>query len=574
MGIFMEDLIHYSKEELVDMVKQGRSEVDLLQGINQALKGDFHLESLLREILNRTRESLDSEACSLFLLNERRELFFYVTDDKSPDLSGVYLKKGQGIVGHVVESCESLIVNDVNLSPHFFSGLDNETGFITRSVLCAPLNVEGRVIGALEVLNKQNGLYDERDKKLLEMVCSQCATLCDRDELIKIIKRRQREVDLLLEANQSLQGHFQLEPLLREILHETKRFLNSEASSLFLLNEEGELFFYVTDDSGKNLSEIYLRKGQGIVGSVVESGQPVIVNDARNDHRFFSGVDNKTGFVTRSLICVPMKIEGQILGAVEVLNKSEGVFQQEDLRLLELISSQAALAIQYVRSNEKRTQSERMALVGSMSAAIIHDLRNSMQIIGGYNQLIAMKSPESAKYCTIITNEIDKFISMVREILEFSRGGTQELNRRDLSIHLFLQRVAEINREQFQRADVEFSLQLADDGQINIDEEKMLRVLQNILNNGCDALEGLKERKISMSGGFFKGIPVITITDSGKGMDEETKRNVFKPFFSKGKKGGTGLGMAIVKSIVDAHGGEITLESEQGKGSTFRIVLG
>jgi signal transduction histidine kinase len=77
-----------------------------------------------------------------------------------------------------------------------------------------------------------------------------------------------------------------------------------------------------------------------------------------------------------------------------------------------------------------------------------------------------------------------------------------------------------------------------------------------------------------MSGGFFKGIPVITITDSGKGMDEETKRNVFKPFFSKGKKGGTGLGMAIVKSIVDAHGGEITLESEQGKGSTFRIVLG
>jgi signal transduction histidine kinase len=408
--------------------------------------------------------------------------------------------------------------------------------------------VEGRVIGALEVLNKQNGLYDERDKKLLEMVCSQCATLCDRDELIKIIKRRQREVDLLLEANQSLQGHFQLEPLLREILHETKRFLNSEASSLFLLNEEGELFFYVTDDSGKN--------------------------DARNYHRFFSGVDNKTGFVTRSLICVPMKIEGQILGAVEVLNKSEGVFQQEDLRLLELISSQAALAIQYVRSNEKRTQSERMALVGSMSAAIIHDLRNSMQIIGGYNQLIAMKSPESAKYCTIITNEIDKFISMVREILEFSRGGTQELNRRDLSIHLFLQRVAEINREQFQRADVEFSLQLADDGQINIDEEKMLRVLQNILNNGCDALEGLKERKISMSGGFFKGIPVITITDSGKGMDEETKRNVFKPFFSKGKKGGTGLGMAIVKSIVDAHGGEITLESEQGKGSTFRIVLG
>jgi len=238
-------------------------------------------------------------------------------------------------------------------------------------------------------------------------------TKLSREELISLVERKSEEVGVLTEINRRLKGHFEIGSLLKEIMNTTKKILNSEACSLLLVDEETQqLFFYVTDDSGSNLDQFCIEKGQGVVGAVFESGEPLIVNNAQQDPRFFKGVDAETGFVTKSLACVPMTLGRRVIGVVEVLNKLENDYAEDDLQILETLASQSALAIEYVRANEKRSMNERMAVVGNMAAAVIHDLRNSMQVISGFSQLIALQQPDQKENCEIIRSEIDKLVQM------------------------------------------------------------------------------------------------------------------------------------------------------------------
>ncbi len=395
-----------------------------------------------------------------------------------------------------------------------------------------------------------------------------------KQELEKLVEARDNEINALLKITTSLKGHFQLDNLLKEIMTTTKEILNSEACSLLLVNKETEeLYFYATDDTGMNLNEIFLKKGQGIAGHVVESGKPVIVNNAQEDPHFFIGVDNTTGFVTKSMICVPMSIGDRILGAVEILNKLEGEYNQHDLRLLELVSIQSALAIEYTRSNEKRSMNDRMAVIGGTASAIIHDLNNSMSIIKGYTQLIDSDDTPNSEYCNIINSEIDKLTGMCREFLDFSRGTQISINPVSLSLTQILTYFYDTSKESFKKADIDYRLEIYDQCKVKIDQEKFSRVILNMISNAEDSLEEGPDKQITLKGGLHNDKAVIIVEDNGKGMDRATQKKIFSPFFSTGKKKGTGLGMAIVKNIIDSHNAKIEIDSETGKGSTFTITF-
>lgn len=393
-----------------------------------------------------------------------------------------------------------------------------------------------------------------------------------KTDLVVLAKRQAEQIRILGEVNSQLKGHFVLESLLKAIMTYTKDILNSETCSLLLYNEDDDrLYFSVTDENGLNLSDFSVESTQGIVGTVFQSGDSLIVNDALSDERVYKGVDEVTGFETRSLVCVPMLIESKKIGVVEVLNCHDGDYDQSDLEILTSIASQSALAIQYVRANEKRFANQRLAVVGNMAAGIVHDLRNSMQVIGGFSQLIALKDPEQSRYCDIIRKEIDKLVGMTQEVLEFSRGETIHVSPYEINLDEFVSEVYEFNRDSLKDRGIEFEYQSKPNISVKIDEAKMQRVIQNIVSNGIDAMEDCDVKKIRISCGIEASNPFIKITDFGKGMDEATVQNIFKPFFTKGKENGTGLGMAIVQNIIEGHNAEISVESTIGVGSSFTI---
>ena len=333
-----------------------------------------------------------------------------------------------------------------------------------------------------------------------------------------------------------------------------------------------ELFFYVTDNENSGLDQIRLARGQGIVGQVVETGENRVVNCVQDDGEFYSGVDDLTGFVTNSLVCVPMKVEEQTIGAVEALNKIDANYTAEDVETLEAIAAQAALVIQYVKGSEKRSLNARMAVVGNMASQVIHDLRNSMQVISGFSQLIAIEQPGQAGNCEIIHSEIDRVVKMSQEILEFSRGSSIVLNLEQIDLNTFLSNFCKVQGAYLRN---DFNIELVFEHQQTCellwDQVKMERVFLNLVSNARSAVQA--NRKIIIRSLVEKDEIQVDVQDFGKGMDLVTQRDVFKPFFTKGKVGGSGLGMAIVKNIVEGHKGQIEIKSEEGVGTTFSVKL-
>lgn len=167
----------------------------------------------------------------------------------------------------------------------------------------------------------------------------------DRDAALQYVRRFQ----VLLEINANINSTIDLEVLLRTIIDVAAAVMDAEASSLALRDAStGELVFHLASgEGGKTIESMRLPKGQGIAGWVAENGESVIVPDVSKDTRFYSGVDQKSKFKTRSIMCVPMRRSGdKVIGVLQALNKREGTFDDQDLILFTSLANIAAIAVE------------------------------------------------------------------------------------------------------------------------------------------------------------------------------------------------------------------------------------
>ncbi|MBI1883867.1 MAG: sigma-54-dependent Fis family transcriptional regulator [Chlamydiae bacterium] len=163
----------------------------------------------------------------------------------------------------------------------------------------------------------------------------------------------------LIKVSTLINSSLDLSEILTHVMELTNRLLNCEASSLLLLNEKtNELSFKTaTGEKAQDMKAFNLKMGQGIAGWVAQKEKAVIIPDVEKDPRHFSQADSKTGFKTKSILCVPMKAKGQLIGVLEGINKKENlVFDEADLSLASILADQAATAIQNARVYEELQQ--------------------------------------------------------------------------------------------------------------------------------------------------------------------------------------------------------------------------
>lgn len=215
---------------------------------------------------------------------------------------------------------------------------------------------------------------------------------------------------------------------------------------------------------------------------------------------------------------------------------------------------------------------EKQTLVGEMAASILHDLKNPLSAVLLAMDLIAEKhsDEETQTLCSLSDAQIHHMVSMIEEVLEFSRGQ-QRIERKSITLRSLFDSFKMLNESYLCQFKVDFQV-VVDDTVVILDERKMLRVLQNLVSNAVGAM-GDDGGTIRLMGGRKGNEIVIEISDNGPGIPETIRHNLFQPFVTHGKKNGTGLGLAIVKSIVEAHAGTITFTTETGKGTTFSIRL-
>lgn len=549
------------------------------------------LNRLLILIMNKITKSIEAERSTLFLYDEeRKELWSKIAQDS--EIKEIRLKLGEGIAGSVMATGETLNITDAYKDPRFNRAFDEQTGYVTQTIFCKPLvNTYGQRIGVIEVLNKKGGAFTERDEKLLDALCSQAAIAIENAQLYQDLKAKNRalvqakkqlekkihELDILYEIEKEISSSWDLDKLLDKILFKTTQTLDAEAGSILLLEEKTNLLYFksITGEKAEELRKFKIKMGEGIVGWVASTKTPVIVNNVAKDPRFAGHISAKIQFPTRSIICVPLVENNRILGALELINKKgeDNVFTEEDLKLLEVVGSQVARAIETHRLREKEAKEERLAMVGQMVSGIIHDLKNPISSIIGFVELISLDKTTDEnrkKFCKIILREIESLTNMTREILNFAKGETNLLLRR-YYLSVLINEVLDLMRPDFESRNIQLKADLKYRAYVYVDESKMKRVFYNIIRN---AIEAMPQGGIFSVGSYLTDSHVVVeLSDTGCGIPEEIRDRLFDSFVTQGKEQGTGLGLAMVKKIIDEHKGEIEVESEVGKGTTFRIKL-
>src|SRR4030042_2714701 len=253
-----------------------------------------------------------------------------------------------------------------------------------------------------------------------------------------------RELSTLLKFSALINSSLEIESVLNNAMKWAEEFINAEASSIYELDEmNNELYIRLARGEKKDpIKSIRLKMGEGIAGWVVQSGQPIVVHDVRNEKKFNDKYDKITGFKTRSLICVPLTLRGKAIGAIQVLNKKDREsFSNADLDLLTSMSHQIAVAMENAKlyqrlekkfeltylelktAQEKLIRTERLAAMGNLVNGVAHEIRNPITVIGGFTQRIKNLSNDNIevkKYTDIILGETARLERLVRKVHEFT----------------------------------------------------------------------------------------------------------------------------------------------------------
>ncbi|HZM51656.1 MAG TPA: ATP-binding protein [Vicinamibacteria bacterium] len=242
--------------------------------------------------------------------------------------------------------------------------------------------------------------------------------------------------------------------------------------------------------------------------------------------------------------------------------------------LLAILAGQAAATLRNIQLLEERLESERLSTIGRMISTIVHDFRNPMTAIRGYAAMIEEMDlgPDRRRQCAhLVVEETDRLNGMIDEILEFTRGGPTRLRRQSVSLEELVAKLQRVLEPDLQSRGIRFAQDLAYAGAVTVDVDRMLRAMINIASNALDAME---------SGGTFlvrsrerNAHVEIDLADDGRGIPEELQARIYEPFFTHGKPRGIGLGMSITRKVVEEHGGQIRIDSEVGRGTTFTVSL-
>jgi len=216
---------------------------------------------------------------------------------------------------------------------------------------------------------------------------------------------------------------------------------------------------------------------------------------------------------------------------------------------------------------------EKLSLVGEMAGSLMHDMRNPLTGIGLASDTIMLQhdDPHTTKNCDAIRLQCNRVVAMAQELLEFARDETK-LQLSTTTTTDFLEQFCSVNEDFFAQTSVLIEAR-AEPADIRVDSMRLLRLLQNLVNNALDALAGRPKARIDIAAWVKEGILYLTVADNGPGISEHVQAHLFEPFVTEGKTMGTGLGLSIARNIVVAHGGKIDVRTGPSQGTTFNIQL-
>ena len=343
-------------EDLKQALRERTKEVEILHKISQSISSTLDLESVLKHIVEVVVDVTKADACLLYLLSDRRdELVLRASKNPHPKLIGrISIGLGEGITGWVArEKVRVVIPKNASDDPRFkfFNHLpeDKYQGFVS-----VPIETKGVVVGVINVQHKRAKRYGEGTLAILSTIANQVGGAIENARLYDEMRRRALQLDTLSQVSETVASNRLLEEVLQLIVAMTAQMMNSKICSIMLVDEPtGELRIAAT----QSLSEAYRRKppltiGQSMSGRAVKEQQPVYVpNVTLEGGYFYRDLAKQEGLC--SLLSVPMMTKDKANGVINSYTSTFHVFTPEEVKTLQAIANQAAVAIEHTRLMEK-----------------------------------------------------------------------------------------------------------------------------------------------------------------------------------------------------------------------------
>ncbi|HUM68326.1 MAG TPA: GAF domain-containing protein [Chloroflexota bacterium] len=495
---------------------------------------------------------------------------------------------GEGLTATVVREGHPIVINDAASHPFFQTAQAKSWGI--SAIAGFPLKFGDEVIGAFTTTYKEPHVFSEEELLLLNLLAEHAAVAVRNAGLYADSQRRLRDMSALVDMAKHITGNLHLESVLQTTVQSLRGLLNARASTITMLTEgRNELIVKAADGVEPEFMHAHMRLEGSISGKVIKEGKLVYTRDAHKDPEFLF-----FDLVVRSLLAVPLVIRDEPVGTLTVDSDQPNAFSESDKQLMTIAAAQVSVAIANARlfeELERRAQELAVAyeelkesdrLKDELVQNVSHELRTPLTFVKGYVDLLmdgdrGLLTPEQQEYLQIVSDKTDDITRIIEDIITLQRIDSGNLQLETVAMAELLHTAVAGHSMVAEKKGLTVRMAPTQvEGLVNIDKGRINQVIDNLIGNAI---------KFSPDGGIITvslmeqdDVVCISVADQGIGMSTDKHQRIFERFYqidgsSRRRFGGTGIGLAIVKRIIDAHHGKIWVESELNKGSSFLFTL-
>ncbi len=554
---------------------------ELLVEVENIITSQLSLTAILQNVMKTIALGLKSEIASLLLLDEElQELRMEVSYGLPEEIvKNVRLKlDGDSISSWVARNGKPLILNGEIKDPRFKGNKPS-----VKSAMSVPLKIADEVIGVINVSNVEKEVFfTNEDMDLLVSIANQTAALVKSLKLQRLLYTRTQKLEVLAQISNLINSLFNSQELLKRITRIAVDLLKAKGGFSYSRTEEGKFLL-----SGEYLSEPTMIEGLRdgflkIVQGVGREREGCITLSRDSDKAFLEGIFAGRGIT--SILCCPFRTKDKEMGALLVFRESlDPTFTRDEISFFETMCRILSVALynallyenlliehqKLERAQQRLILHEKIVSLAKFSAGIAHELKNPLTVIMGFGELVEMGVEDPKVAIKRVKDQASRAYQIIEGLKRLSQNRPPV--PKQVEINSLLDSSLALLHYRFTRENIELKKNFYEPFlPIMADETQLQQIFLNLIGNALDALD--KEKKIIIETRLEDEKAVVKISDTGVGIPPENLNKIFQPFFTT-KKEGSGLGLSIVKDLVEANFGEIKLESEVNKGTTFTLFF-
>ena len=483
---------------------------------------------------------------------------------------------------------------------HRFADFQSVVGYKLRSIMCAPLRARGRVIGAAYVDNRLfSNAFSDDDLELLNAFANQAAMAIDNARLFRrtdvALARRVEELTLFQEIDQELNRSLNLQRVLNLALEQAVKHTGADGGSIGLLrapktasDEMDVTLIEAQPYSPQEETHLHLLayRGEQEEARTVAADHPIleqVLEEAESVRtQPVSEAESIDGTAAAVQLVVPIRREGSVIGVISLESRRASAFREEDVVFVERFADRAAVAIENARLYQEMKRANRAK--NDFISLVTHELRVPMTSIRGYTDLllgemVGSLNDSQKEFLQTVRRNLNRMSVLIRDLSDINRieTGRMKFENESFDLREVVENVIDDLREAIESKDQTIATELPDElPAVHADRTRIGEVLTNLLSNA---------NKYTPEGGAISvriepqnDHAWVAVVDNGIGISEKNQARLFSQFFRAEdevvrQKAGWGLGLSIVKKLVEAQGGEVGFESELGAGSTFTFTV-